>query len=225
MEQQLIADGFQLIVPHRPGYYGTPLGDRADDGGLHRIGGTGSRSPKHRTRRRHRNIGRRPAGARICRALSERTSAVILQCAQTHRWDDRRWAPIVSIHGSMAMFSADVPRWLFCRFFPTLFRLGFPSTEHYLRRPDRDARFSADAGLSQRHGSSPTACINALERIPSRAARLLQRRCDLGPGGCAVDGRSRMPNAAAVRSARSGSAVLSCRICGGSNSSRENRSS
>ena len=25
---QFIADGFQLIVPHRPGYYGTPLGDR-----------------------------------------------------------------------------------------------------------------------------------------------------------------------------------------------------
>src|SRR6185436_3576350 len=28
MERELIDAGFQLIIPHRPGYYGTPLGDR-----------------------------------------------------------------------------------------------------------------------------------------------------------------------------------------------------
>jgi pimeloyl-ACP methyl ester carboxylesterase len=132
MEQQLIADGFQLVVPQRPGYYGTPLGDRLttadcaemaahvlDHLEIDRVAGIGT-------------SGGGPPVLAFAARYPERTAAVILQCAQSHCWDDARWAP--AAHPWLwHCFRHSVSRRLFCRFFPTLFRLGFPTTEHYLR--------------------------------------------------------------------------------------------
>jgi pimeloyl-ACP methyl ester carboxylesterase len=132
MEQQLLADGFQLIVPQRPGYYGTPLGDRVttedcadmvagvlDHLKIDRIAGIGT-------------SGGGPPVLAFAVRYPERTAAVILQCAQSHRWDDSRWAPLA--HSWLRQcFRYSASRRLFCRFFPTLFRLGFPSADRYLR--------------------------------------------------------------------------------------------
>jgi pimeloyl-ACP methyl ester carboxylesterase len=132
MEQQLLADGFQLIVPQRPGYYGTALGDRLTTGDcaemathvldylkIDRVAGIGT-------------SGGGPPVLAFAVRYPERTAAVILQCAQTHIWDDPRWAP--QAHPWLwRCFRHSASRRLFCRFFPTLFRLEFPSTEYYLR--------------------------------------------------------------------------------------------
>jgi len=132
MEQQLVADGFQLIVPQRPGYYGTPLLDRVTNADcadmarcvldyLHvdRVAGIGT-------------SGGGPPVLAFAARYPERTAAIILQCAQTHRWDDVRWAP--PAHPWLwQCFRHSASRRLFCRFFPALFRLGFPTPERYLR--------------------------------------------------------------------------------------------
>lgn len=132
IEQQLLADKFQLIVPQRPGYYGTPLGDRvttADcaDMAAHVL--------DHLKIDRVATIGTSGGGPPVLAfavRYPERTAAVILQCAQTHRWDDVRWAP--PAHPWLwQCFRYSASRRLFCRFFPALFRLGFPTTQHYLR--------------------------------------------------------------------------------------------
>jgi pimeloyl-ACP methyl ester carboxylesterase len=132
MEQQLVADGFQLIVPQRPGYYGTPLGDRVstadcadivasvlDHLKIDRVAGIGT-------------SGGGPPVLAFAVRYPERTAAIVLQCAQSHCWDDARWAPLAR-PWLRQCFRYSVSRRLFCRFFPTLFRLGFPTAQHYLR--------------------------------------------------------------------------------------------
>jgi pimeloyl-ACP methyl ester carboxylesterase len=132
MERALIKDGFRLIIPQRPGYYGTPLGDRRttadcadmaacvlDHLGIDRVAAIGT-------------SGGGPPALAFATRYPQRTAAVVLQCAQSHRWDDRRWAP--SSHPRLyRCFRSSWQRWLFCRFYTTLFRLGFPTAEHYLR--------------------------------------------------------------------------------------------
>lgn len=132
MEQQLVADGFQIIVPQRPGYFGTPLAGRVttadcaemaryvlDHLQVDRVAGIGT-------------SGGGPPVLAFAVRFPERTAAVILQCAQTHRWDDVCWAP-PGHPWLWRCFRHSASRGLFCRFFPALFRLGFPTTEHYLR--------------------------------------------------------------------------------------------
>jgi pimeloyl-ACP methyl ester carboxylesterase len=132
MERELIADGFQLIVPQRPGYYGTPLGDRVttadcaeaaacvlDHLGIQRVAAIGT-------------SGGGPPALAFAARYPDRTAALVLQCAQAHRWDDRRWAP-TSYPWLYACFRSTWQRWLFCRFYPALFRRGFPTAEDYLR--------------------------------------------------------------------------------------------
>jgi pimeloyl-ACP methyl ester carboxylesterase len=132
MEQELIADGFQLIVPQRPGYYGTPLGDRVttadcadaaacvlDHLGIQRVAAIGT-------------SGGGPPALAFAARYPDRTAALVLQCAQTHRWDDRQWAP-ASHRWLYECFRSTWRRRLFCRFFPILFRLGFPTARSYLR--------------------------------------------------------------------------------------------
>jgi len=132
MESALVDDGFQLIIPQRPGYYGTPLGERLtladcadvatcmlDHLGIDRVAAIGT-------------SGGGPPALAFAARYPDRTAALVLQCAQIHRWDNRRWAP--PLHpGLYQCFRFRSSRWLFCRFFPTLFRLGFPTPQHYLR--------------------------------------------------------------------------------------------
>jgi pimeloyl-ACP methyl ester carboxylesterase len=132
MEQQLVADKFQLIVPQRPGYYGTPLGDRVTTADCAEMA---AHVLEHLKVDRVAAIGTSGGGPPVLSfalRYPERTAAVILQCAQTHRWDHARWAP--SAHPWLwQCFRHSASRRFFCRFFPALFRLGFPTTRHYLR--------------------------------------------------------------------------------------------
>jgi pimeloyl-ACP methyl ester carboxylesterase len=93
IEDPLVADGFRLIVPNRPGYGRTPLArnDSAaacadlaaallDALGLARVGVMGS-----------------SGGAAFATSFAvrhaDRTSALVLLCPQLHRWDHKRWLP------------------------------------------------------------------------------------------------------------------------------------
>jgi pimeloyl-ACP methyl ester carboxylesterase len=132
MESAVVDDGFQLIVPQRPGYYGTPLTDRItladcadaavqvlDHLGVNRVAAIGT-------------SGGGPPALSFAARYPERTSALVLQCAQSHRWDDVRWAP--KAHPWLyRLFRTAIGRWFFCRFFTTIFRAGFPTAERYLR--------------------------------------------------------------------------------------------
>lgn len=93
LESRLIESGCRLIVPNRPGYFNTSLGmsgsadycarlscqllDRLGAQKLAVIGTSG---------------GGMPAAA-FARLYPERTAALILQCAQSHRWDAPHWLP------------------------------------------------------------------------------------------------------------------------------------
>lgn len=93
MERALLDDGFRLIVPNRPGYFGTPLtcgrtpSDCADLAaelleqlGVERVvvigtSGGGLAAPSFAARHPHK------------------TAALILQCAVTHHFESGRWMP------------------------------------------------------------------------------------------------------------------------------------
>jgi pimeloyl-ACP methyl ester carboxylesterase len=131
-ERSLLDSGFQLVLPHRPGFYGTPLAGRTstadcadlaalvlDHVGIDRVMVIGT------------SAGGPPAMAFAIR-FPERTAALVLQCAQVHRWDGPCWAP-PSHAWLYHMFRSQATRWLYCQLFPVLFRLGFPTSRHYLK--------------------------------------------------------------------------------------------
>jgi pimeloyl-ACP methyl ester carboxylesterase len=132
MEQQLLADGFQLIVPQRPGYYGTPLSDRLSTADCAEMMAAVLDHLRVRSVAAIGTSGGGPPALAFAIRYPERTAALVLQCAQTHRWDSACWAP-TSHPWLWQCLRRRVPRWMFCRFFPTLFRMGFPTSEHYLR--------------------------------------------------------------------------------------------
>ncbi len=93
LEKSLVDDRFRLIVPNRPGYYGTPLtcGRSPDDcadlaaelldrlavDGVVVIGTSGGG----------------PAASRFAARHPQRTIALVLQCALSHPFDSGRWLP------------------------------------------------------------------------------------------------------------------------------------
>lgn len=92
-DRSLTEEGFQLIIPHRPGFYGTPLrrnsttaytadlaGLVLDQLGVDRVAVVGT------------SAGGLPAMAFSIRHAA-RTAALVLQCSQVHRWDGPEWAP------------------------------------------------------------------------------------------------------------------------------------
>jgi pimeloyl-ACP methyl ester carboxylesterase len=93
IEKSLVDDGFRLIVPNRPGYYGTPLqsgrspnecadlaAELLDQLGVERVVVIGT-------------SGGGPAASRFAARHPQRTSALVLQCALSHSWDSGRWMP------------------------------------------------------------------------------------------------------------------------------------
>lgn len=93
LEKKLIDDGFRLIVPNRPGYYGTPLqfgrmhdhcADLAhgvlDQLHVERVVVIGT-------------SGGGPAACRFAARFPQNTSALILQCALSHPFDAGQWMP------------------------------------------------------------------------------------------------------------------------------------
>jgi pimeloyl-ACP methyl ester carboxylesterase len=93
LEKMLLEDGFRLIVPNRPGYGETPLtGNESSTQcadlsaelltilGIERSAAMGS-------------SGGGLFAAAFAARHPERTACLVLECAQLHRWDDRRWLP------------------------------------------------------------------------------------------------------------------------------------
>jgi pimeloyl-ACP methyl ester carboxylesterase len=93
LEKSLLDDGCRLIVPNRPGYFGTPLtsgrsfkdcadlaAELLDQLGVERaivIGTSGGGPPASRFAARH----------------PQKTNALVLQCALSHHFDAGRWLP------------------------------------------------------------------------------------------------------------------------------------
>jgi pimeloyl-ACP methyl ester carboxylesterase len=96
LEHQLVAAGFRLIVPNRPGYGRTPLE------GNESVAGCGDLAAELLTTLgipRSAVMGSSGGGlfaAAFASRHSERTSCLVLECAQIHRWDDPHWVPVAS---------------------------------------------------------------------------------------------------------------------------------
>jgi pimeloyl-ACP methyl ester carboxylesterase len=125
IEAYLASSGFRIVIPHRPGYLGTPAklvgyasasecADQAaavlDHLGIERAAVIGT------------SAGGPPAVA-FARNYAHRTSALILQCAQTHRWDSSDWLPI-SHQWTLPLLKTDWMRWLACCYYFAMCRFG-----------------------------------------------------------------------------------------------------
>jgi pimeloyl-ACP methyl ester carboxylesterase len=92
LEQSLLPD-CRLIIPNRPGYFGTTPGER---GSVRFCADLAAGLLDHLGIGRAAVIGTSGGGmpsAAFARCYPERTAALVLQCAQSHQWDSGRWLP------------------------------------------------------------------------------------------------------------------------------------
>lgn len=172
-ERALVDDGFRLIVPHRPGYHGTPLTSGrtpqacADLGaalldrlGVAKVGVIGT-------------SGGGPAAINFAARHAGRTAALVLQCAVCHPYSARRW---------MSRRMRIMPGWLRTRPLGlSIVRLGF-------RREVR--RFQRDAGRLAREMSGTRYAEIRRDAATSELAALLVEtliHCAGQPGGMEND--------------------------------------
>lgn len=93
MERSLLEQGFRLIIPNRPGYGDTPIecgrttvdavwlaSALLDHLQIDRVGVIGP-------------SGGGPAAITFASMCGERTTALVLECAQSYRWDSASWFP------------------------------------------------------------------------------------------------------------------------------------
>lgn len=121
MEQWLLDDSFRLIIPNRPGYYDTPItcGRSAAD-----CADLAAHLLDTLYLDRVRVIGTSGGGPAACRFAARhpaRTAALVLQCAQSHRWDESRWLP-------------EGKQWLFPLLKRRLLKEGVQCAHRWLRR-------------------------------------------------------------------------------------------
>jgi pimeloyl-ACP methyl ester carboxylesterase len=93
LDKTLVESGCRLIIPNRPGYYGTTLGD---PGSADFCVDLAADLLAHLGIVRAAVIGTSGGGmpaARFARNYPHLTAALILQCAQSHRWDAGKWLP------------------------------------------------------------------------------------------------------------------------------------
>jgi pimeloyl-ACP methyl ester carboxylesterase len=93
IEHRLTESGFRLIVPNRPGYYGTRL---SSDATSHACAALFSRLLDALHLERVAVIGSSGGGfyaSRFAALYPARTSCLVLECANMHPWDDARWLP------------------------------------------------------------------------------------------------------------------------------------
>jgi len=93
LDYPLVESNCRLIIPNRPGYGGSALGERGSATfcamqadrllrhlGIDRVVAVGTSS------------GGMPAAA-FASSYPQRTAGLVLQCCQAHRWDNRKWMP------------------------------------------------------------------------------------------------------------------------------------
>jgi pimeloyl-ACP methyl ester carboxylesterase len=126
-EHALVADGFRLIVPHRPGYHGTPLtSGRTPQAGADLAAALLDRMDIDRVAVIGTSGGG-PAAVSFAARHAQRTAAVVLQCAVTHPFNAACW---------MSHRMQRLPWWLRNRRFGLpVIRLGF---RRELRKFQRD---------------------------------------------------------------------------------------
>jgi pimeloyl-ACP methyl ester carboxylesterase len=92
-ERALLEDGYRLIIPHRPGFYGTPLAERTTYADCADVGAL---VLDHLRIDRAAVIGTSaggPPAMSFAMRYPKRALGLVLQCAQVHRWDDADWGP------------------------------------------------------------------------------------------------------------------------------------
>lgn len=101
LDEELVEAGCRLIVPNRPGYAGTTRGPR---GSTEYCATLAAALLDHLGIERATVVATSGGGlpaVRFARLHKSRTTALVLQCAQSHRWDAARWLP----HGlGLALF-------------------------------------------------------------------------------------------------------------------------
>lgn len=103
LEQALISSRCRLIVPNRPGYFDTPVGS---PGSVDHCAQLAAELLEQLQIDRVAVVGTSGGGmpaAAFVRRFPERSAALILQCAQSHRWDDPRWLP-KGVGGALFLF-------------------------------------------------------------------------------------------------------------------------
>lgn len=93
IEARLLDEGFQLIVPHRPGYYGTPLGSRKSPHDAAELYDCLLDHLGHQSIKVVGTSGGGPSSICFAQMFPERVKRMVLQCPVTHHWDDPRWMP------------------------------------------------------------------------------------------------------------------------------------
>ena len=93
LESRLLDEGFQLIIPHRPGYYGTSLGQRTTPQSAAELYAALLDSLGHERVSVVGTSGGGPSSICFAQQFAERVDRMVLQCPVTHQWDDRAWMP------------------------------------------------------------------------------------------------------------------------------------
>jgi pimeloyl-ACP methyl ester carboxylesterase len=93
VEKALVDAGFRLIVPNRPGYFGTDLAGRTTPADCARLAndlldGLGIAKAAVMA-----TSGGGPSALSFASIYANRTTALVLQCSQTHQWADLSWWP------------------------------------------------------------------------------------------------------------------------------------
>ncbi len=93
LEQSLLKSDCRLIMPNRPGYHATTLGRQ---GSAKFCADLAAELLDHLSVNRAVVIGTSGGGmpaACFARCYPDRTAALVLQCAQSHQWNDGKWLP------------------------------------------------------------------------------------------------------------------------------------
>ncbi|MBD3674439.1 MAG: alpha/beta hydrolase [Planctomycetaceae bacterium] len=93
IESRMLEEGFQLIVPHRPGYYGTPLGTRTTPQAAADLYSALLDHLGHSVVKVVGTSGGGPSSICFAQQFPDRVERMVLQCPVTHYWDDPEWIP------------------------------------------------------------------------------------------------------------------------------------
>ena len=93
LEESLLRDGCRLIIPNRPGYFGTALGPVGSTDFCTTLAASLlERLSTNRVIAIGTSGGGMPAAA-FARRYPDHVAALILQCAQSHTWTSGKWLP------------------------------------------------------------------------------------------------------------------------------------
>jgi pimeloyl-ACP methyl ester carboxylesterase len=96
IESSMIADGFRLIVPNRPGYGRTPLSPHYSATDCSNVAAAFLDSLGIASASLMGSSGGAAFAASFAINYPNRAQSLVLLCPQLHRWDDKRWLPRTS---------------------------------------------------------------------------------------------------------------------------------